>query len=43
MDSYLAVDYVDKHSELLEYAPIRTEMQRMDQARERIRRESMKD
>jgi hypothetical protein len=43
MASYLADNYVDKHPELLEYAPIKAEMQRIEKAGEKIKRESLKN
>ncbi len=38
MPSYLSDNYVEKHPELLEYAPIKAEMQRIEKAGEKIKK-----
>jgi hypothetical protein len=43
MGSYLAENYVKNHADLLDYAPIKAEMLRIDKAGEKIRREALKN
>jgi hypothetical protein len=43
MPSYLSDNYVEKHPELLEYAPIKAEMQRIEKAGEKIKPEALKN
>lgn len=43
MASYLVDNYVEKHPELLEYAPIKAEMKRIEKAGEKIKRGSRND
>lgn len=43
MPSYLAENYVRKHPDLLHYAPIKSEMQRIDKAGEKIKHDALKN